>query len=231
MSADLERAFAALRETPTSDPERAAKTRARLLLAAKKAPARAKRVVGLALPLAAAFVVSTVWAAATHRLPGQSREGRDGIELAPPKLAPRPRLVVPVPPAPAPRPEEPAMTIDELPAAAPSPPRAPSASPAGSVAPKPPPGPTAEESAYQRAHELHFTARDMTSALFAWERYLASYPDGRFAPEAAYNRAVALVHLRRFDEAKRALAPFADAPPGSYRREEARTILDALRTR
>jgi hypothetical protein len=37
-----------------------------------------------------------------------------------------------------------------------------------------------------------------------------------------------LIKLRRFDEAKAALAPFASAPAGSYRQREAAKLLAAI---
>src|SRR5690606_9995452 len=62
-----------------------------------------------------------------------------------------------------------------------------------------------EEARYRAAHETHFVARDWSRALRAWDDYLAAYPKGRFAPEARYNRALALVRLGRRDEAREAL--------------------------
>jgi TolA-binding protein len=86
----------------------------------------------------------------------------------------------------------------------------------------------AEESAYEAAHRVHFTERDPTKALAAWDAYLSTYPDGRFALEARYNRALALVRLGRTEEARAALGPFADGRYGAYRRVEARDLIDAL---
>ncbi len=85
-----------------------------------------------------------------------------------------------------------------------------------------------EESLYSAAHQAHFVARDPAAALRAWDEYLAAYPDGRFALEARYNRALALVRLGRTGEARAALAPFADGRNGGYRQTEARALLDAL---
>ena len=53
-------------------------------------------------------------------------------------------------------------------------------------------------------------------------------PQARFFLEARYNRAIALVRLGRKAEAVEALRPFAAAPPGSYRRTEARDLLRFL---
>ena len=86
----------------------------------------------------------------------------------------------------------------------------------------------AETRAYARAHQAHFADDAPARALDAWDAYLAAFPHGAFAPEAAYNRAICLVRLDRRAEAARALRRFADAPPGSYRREEALRLLDWL---
>lgn len=86
-----------------------------------------------------------------------------------------------------------------------------------------------EESLYRTAHEAHFVTRDSSRALGAWDAYLAAYPQGRFAPEARYNRAISLVRLNRRDEAKNALRPFADGKEvGGYRQREAKDLLDAM---
>lgn len=81
---------------------------------------------------------------------------------------------------------------------------------------------------FAEAHRLHFTERDPARALAAWDRYLAVAPDGRFSPEARYNRALALVRLGRHAEATSELAAFARGAYGSYRRDDAQSLLDAL---
>lgn len=111
---------------------------------------------------------------------------------------------------------------------------APSAQPAPSLsgpvgsAPEVPLAPVAvedpAEALYRAAHVAHFSTRDPQAALAAWERYLAAAPDGRFAPEARYNRALSLVRLGRMSEARDALAPFAEASEGSYRQREAAAL-------
>lgn len=86
-----------------------------------------------------------------------------------------------------------------------------------------------ELAAYRIAHEAHFRGNDPSAALAAWDAYLAKYPDGQLAPEARYDRALVLIKLKRFAEAKQALAPFAAASAGSYRQRDAAKLLEALR--
>jgi hypothetical protein len=92
-----------------------------------------------------------------------------------------------------------------------------------------PAGPPSDDAAYLRAHRLHFGGGDPAAALAAWDAYLQAFPDGRFAPEARYNRAIDLLKLRRYDEARLALQPFAGDAYGSYHRDDARAILRSLR--
>ena len=81
---------------------------------------------------------------------------------------------------------------------------------------------------YAEAHRAHFVDGDPSSALQAWNAYLTAAPEGTFAPEARYNRAVTLVRLGRLDEARRALEPFARGVYGGYRTREAAALLDAI---
>ncbi|WP_394844228.1 hypothetical protein LZC95_45145 [Pendulispora brunnea] len=83
---------------------------------------------------------------------------------------------------------------------------------------------------YLRAHQLHFGKADPASTLASWDAYLQAAPNGRFAPEARFNRALVLVKMNRRDEAAAALIPFANGTYGTYRRNEARALLDILRT-
>ena len=52
---------------------------------------------------------------------------------------------------------------------------------------------------------MHFVERDMARAVAAWDRYLAAMPAGQLAPEARFNRLVALVKLERWEDAARAI--------------------------
>ena len=57
-------------------------------------------------------------------------------------------------------------------------------------------------------------------ALAGWERYLAAFPHGRFAPEARFGRAVALAKLGRNAEASQAFLWFAEGTEDGYRAAE-----------
>jgi hypothetical protein len=65
----------------------------------------------------------------------------------------------------------------------------------------------------------------------AYERYIAEVPKGRFVLEASYNRALCLARLGRTGEAAAALRPFAEGRYGTYRRQEAQRIIEAMQGR
>jgi len=88
-------------------------------------------------------------------------------------------------------------------------------------------GPDPENVAFRRAYDLQERANH-AAALQAHEDYLRQFPRGRFAPEARYNRAVLLIRLGRYSEARRALEPFVEGAYGNYRRTSARRLLEAL---
>lgn len=90
-----------------------------------------------------------------------------------------------------------------------------------------PPDPNA--ALFAEAHRVHFVERDAARALTAWDAYLAADPNGRFVPEARYNRAIALVRLGRTSEAQNVLQSFAAGNFGDYHRSDARQLLDALK--
>ena len=233
----LDRAAEALREhtvAPASDAQVAA-TRARILRthAARASGARSRATMWLAAA-AAAFVLlggPTAWALWTGRLdawlapsPAPTVAPPSSITLPLPPTAP-----VPVPlPEPAPAPEPAPMPMPET--------ITPPSSTAVSTSPSVP-SPSSvehdevdprERAAYRAAHRLHFEEHDAEAALAAWDGYLASYPRGRFALEASYNRALCFVRLGRTAEARAALAPFAAGTHGGYRQHEASELLAAL---
>jgi TolA-binding protein len=89
-------------------------------------------------------------------------------------------------------------------------------------------GASSESDAYEHAHRLHFGGGAPAAALGAWDDYLLRFPDGRFAPDARYNRAIDLVKLHRYVEARAALQPFAEGSFGGYHRDDARELLRSI---
>lgn len=85
----------------------------------------------------------------------------------------------------------------------------------------------AERRLFAEAHRLHFGAQP-ERALRRWDTYLTLYPDGRFVPEARYNRAIALLRLGRADEARRALGPIAEGAYGEAHRADAARLRRAI---
>ena len=197
----------------TATPADGAATRARVLAGAGRTVARhaAFRRTGPVVAVAL-LVLSSVSAAVT--LAGRARRGWAPARIVlPPSegLSSTPgagRAVRVIPPLPI-------VSFATLPPAARVP--APSGDP--------------ETRAYAAAHRTHFVDDAPLRALAAWNAYLAAFPRGVFAPEAAYNRAVCLVRLGRRQAAARALRPFADGTASGYRREEARALLAGLEGR
>lgn len=85
-----------------------------------------------------------------------------------------------------------------------------------------------EQARFEAAHRAHFGAADRVRVLEAWDLYLERYPRGRYEPEARYNRALTLIRLGRYLEARRALEPFEAGAYGGIRKSEAKRLLDAL---
>ncbi len=150
--------------------------------------------------------------------------------------------VPPIPPAPvppipsAPTPAMPSAPVPAMPSAPPVAPATPSSPPASASHTPATPAVAAQvavvEALYRKAHELHFHGTDYAAALAAWDAYLATEPGGRFVIEARFNRAIVLVKLARFAEARVALMPFArgEVTPAGYRREEAERLIRRLGT-
>jgi hypothetical protein len=89
--------------------------------------------------------------------------------------------------------------------------------------------PDPEEQLFKSAYRDQFVRHDARAALDGWDAYLRAAPDGRFALEAAYDRALCLVRLAgRRAEAVAALRPFADGAHGDYHRRDAARLITAL---
>ena len=81
---------------------------------------------------------------------------------------------------------------------------------------------------YERAFQLQFTHGNYRAALVAWDNYLAVTTGGALVGEARFHRAVSLVALGRYDEARSALAKIANGAGGAAYRARAHTLLQAL---
>ncbi len=234
MSDDISRSARALRETFGGVPDLATPTRARIVSRAAARRRRSVRRTALLLPLAATLMLSTAWAAVTGRLarvlafpqhvtaPGASSTS-SGVSLRATAAAPTAAAsaIASTRPGPSSDAGAPPATACDTPPPLHSAWSAAAQAKAGASA-------TAEEDSYAAAHRAHFVRHDPGAALRRWDAYLAAYPQGRFALEARYNRALALVRVGRGEEARRALAPFADGREGGYRQREARELLDAI---
>ncbi len=88
---------------------------------------------------------------------------------------------------------------------------------------------TRDRESFQAAHALHFGGASPELALLAWDTYLSEFPEGRFVPEASWNRVICLLRLERHEEARAVLERFARGAYGSVRREDAERLLEATR--
>ncbi|GAB5541770.1 MAG: hypothetical protein SangKO_015300 [Sandaracinaceae bacterium] len=229
----LERAASALAETthtPTADDEALA---AILRDVAARPPRRERRwgwIAAAAAVLLAFAGGPTAWAWTgewVQALLSPSEPAR--AEQAPvPRAAP-----TPPPRASARRPAaEPPPEREVEEPEAPPPPPVPSArvarrSPRPAVAPASPADGAAriERERFERAYRLHFRGDSPEAALGAWDAYLRAHPDGRYALEARYDRALCLVRLDRLAAARVALE---DVVQRGYRVSDARALLDAM---
>jgi hypothetical protein len=85
-----------------------------------------------------------------------------------------------------------------------------------------------QERLYREAHRSHFVVRDFAAALVAWDRYLGVASGAPLGVEARYNRALCLVRLGMYREAREALGAIARGEQGAYRQREARALLSHL---
>jgi TolA-binding protein len=225
-------------------------TRHRVLDSLDRRAQRHRTLVAFGLVFGLGFVGTSAWAWKSGWIPSMLRVIRgDAPEVVaapePVASAKKPRRSAPVA-APAPEPEPaPAPVPAPTPVPAPAPVRrvpvpapvavpepapapAPVPEPVTTVVPPAPPPPDPELLLYRRAHNAHFRDNDAARALTAWDAYLASYPDGKLALEARWNRAITLVRLGRNDEARAALEPFANGTKQGYRQIEALHLLRTL---
>jgi hypothetical protein len=216
-------------------------TRLRVRRSLDAEPVVRRQLVSVAAALAILLGGTVSWALVTGNLGKLWESVRDRAttmverevpHTAPPVVTPAPKrdgMVEQPPPAPPDTPPPP--PVEPAPAPEPVKPRPTTPPPKIEVAPAPEPAPVAPvEALYRKAHELHFHGGDHAEALAAWDAYLAAEPSGRFAVEARYNRALLLVRLGRFAEARTALEPFArgSVEPAGYRQREATMLIDRL---
>jgi len=235
----LAEATRALRETETASDFEARATRTRVITGLHQTRVRRRTRLAFLLPVAASLVAVSAWGAAS----GQGRRALDKLErlvgitagaTAPShakKTARRPAA----PPAVATNsPEQELLPPShEAEAAEATPIAARAASSARVTASASSSASRADRadptlSLYRAAHTAHFVDRDPTRAVAAWDAYLSAAPNGEFAPEARYNRALSLVRLGRSNEARSALMPFANGAYGGYRKAEASALLERL---
>jgi hypothetical protein len=175
-----------------------------------------RRHAGIVAALAVLLVASASWALATGKIQKLWRAPAVVEQVAVTPPAP------PVLPAPPPQPRKLEAPV-ELPPEPPAPPAPPKqVETVAGVSPL-----------YRKAHELYFHDADYDKALVAWDDYLAKEPHGQFAVEARYNRALCLIRLSRFADARDALLPFANGEvvPAGYRQAEAKQLETKLQIR
>lgn len=211
----------ALRESTTGKAGEPDTTRAALMRS--RAPKHADRVIWLAAAAAMLTLISvpSAWAYYTGYFVDVAHEREMPAPATEAERAPR-ATVIEASAMEAPTVEAPVITspVIEAPIEVEAPVRR-SASRVRPVDPE-------ERRTYEAAHTLHFEQHDAQGALTAWDAYLAHYPQGRFAPEAHYNRALTLVRLGRRDEAITALTPFENGTFGAYRQREAGELRAAI---
>jgi hypothetical protein len=205
----------ALRELDGDDHELAGATKLRVRRSLEHGHGM-RRHAGIVAALAVLLVASASWALATGKIQKLWRAPVvvEQVAATPP--------VPPTPPRPATRPQRLEAPV-ELPPEPPAPPAPPKQiETVAGVSPL-----------YRKAHELYFHDADYDKALVAWDDYLAKEPNGQFAVEARYNRALCLIHLSRFQDAHDALLPFANGEvvPAGYRQDEAKRLETKLQIR
>jgi hypothetical protein len=256
MTDRFDRALRGLREQEDGANPRAEETLQRVLAERRMVGLSPwKRSVRLWLPIAAVLACSTAalaWMETFGARPAvlagvdEATTSPRGVVPPGPSTGPTPALSAPSATGTS---EPEAAEADPLPAPTPEPPRPVPTKRASSAAPasgssaavaapaEPPRAPTvpaapatesSEADVYAHAHRLHFDGGDAPAALSAWDEYLSRFPDGRFAPDARYNRAIDLLKLHRVAEARAALQSFADGGFGGYHGDDARKLLRSI---
>lgn len=110
----------------------------------------------------------------------------------------------------------------------------PGARPSSRVAPattEPNPAASSESTAsalYSEAQRLQFIEHDYRSALAAWDEYLSATNDTALRADGEYGRAVCLLHLSRYAEAREALTRLSGKGAAPSHRARALTLLESL---
>jgi len=239
MSRDLlSEATRALRENDEASELEVRATRARVMSGLHQTRVRHRTRLAFLLPIAATFLAASAWGAANgkallvfegiERLLGASENSHAAVPAHSARSANPPGNSTVTAPAAAPD----GVTSEALDRDAEQAPSEPAPASAGRAVPSASSSSSAADdptlALYRAAHTAHFVAHDPTRALAAWDAYLAAAPNGSFAPEARYNRALSLIRLGRNSEAESALAPFANGSYGAYRQSEARALLEQL---
>jgi hypothetical protein len=216
-------------------------TRLRVMRSLESRARSRHRLVGFATTVGILLVGTVSWALATGQVAALWRPAPEVQIAPPPPSAPPPprhrRPAIAETPRPSPPPEAPPEAPPPE-VARPAPPAPPPPVPPPHPVVVPPhvsarvaaPPPVAVEVLYRKAHQLHFHGGDPVASLAAWDAYLSAEPDGRFSVEARYNRALLLVRLGRYADARAALAPFArgEVTSDGYRQAEAEQLVERL---
>jgi hypothetical protein len=240
---ELVRAFRALREETSGAAPDAEETLDRVLVSVHVRQRRRFWLVKPWLPIAAVLVGTSAWAAASGRLDSIWPAADDppppaAVVAATAQPSERaPFTSAPFTSAQASATVAPSAEAAPSATAAPAPPRVHASASSTAVAPSsaaPARNTLAQDKAdFEAAYRLHAATKagdvaKAQAAVAAWNQYLATHPNGRFVPEAKYARAVALARAGLRNEAREALRPFADGEPGSYRRDDALEVMQAI---
>ena len=229
---NLDDLVGAIRAPDGDDPELAAATQLRVRRSLETRARVRHQLAGILTAIAILFVGTVSWALATGHVSALWRPLVPAPRALPPPVTPpvrstsRPRpapaIVAAVSPPPGPETLAPPAVPVVAPAAAPA--ARPHRAPAAPAADEP-----VFEPLYRSAYELHHHGGSPTATLAAWDAYLAAEPNGRFVIDARYSRALVLIKLQRYADARVALAPFARGEvEAGYRQAEAAQLVAAI---